>query len=1103
VSTSATTSATTATSNTATTTTTTTTSDKTTSAQTTKSNAARRRPPPQDWDTLSAENSDEEDIKAYRTDPSDSSDHKEARLQQFDTPVAMVASSSPPEGAASASLIKLQRDFPGVSPAVLAAAEAARAVGATFQGTAENHARFVANGKAAVYSGAAAAAAASKSSTTATASNTTTTTKARRRWSSGEEEDDHHHEDQEEPLKQQQQRHRRRRLDVSPFSRVIPPMPYNNNNNNHNNNSNQHHSPRTSASTNPKDHHPTTCRFWTKIETLHCTGSIGPMIAAAAAAAILPIPDLLAQEQGHDHKSQSNGNLKRDDNDATSSSPLPPPPPPSPANPPSHKESDHRQSAASSSISPMSCSVSLPMPPPASILSSSSSCLQVQQLWFTGSVPIAHNPRYSLGTVSCYALQSALQNPCLGLQTLCLKGTRLDPPGLQALCSGLATSTCLTSLRLSHCAIYANHVRSSLTPALAANAQLRELVLAHCKLLPVPLSSSSSWSERNPPPVAATAAAAAAAATATGTAVAAPGPPLQAAAAAAAGVAYHHYYQRSQAAEYQHQQHQGMAVAGQNQPGEESDEYQDDEDGNDYMVPLRDASHYRPTSRTQRRWRARRRAARQERPRNEEEMMALWNDRHHHNDRNEHGTRQGSRRRPVLENILEDGHDDDDDGEYEDVVDDDDDDDTDDCLSDLLEGLKCHPTLEILTIHGMTCSTRAVSAMADLLVQPTCRLLELGLKNNVVPEDRLDVLPLCRALVTNTTLETLQLVGNNLTNEEIVALSNVLFPRPCSTMTTGSSSTPTNTPSTVSSPRALWPLPDDHRYNSTLATLNLTANQISDEGLQALAQGLAQVHRSCSSSSTSIQPQNQNQIRPRTSSAGRGRGLRQLNVQRNPFTILGQQALIESLATNLELERLDMDGTYHSEKAYYLNLNRGGRRLLLEDSNGSSRHASSSSPSNGGTGVGGGSVPLGLWPHVLSRVNQLHFGRHPQQRTAQLDVLYCLLRDGPALLQRRGVVLVEGDLDQNNNDSGAGDRGKEKQNVLGGDKASGVGDDSASHPAASEEAVSSPGNHHGPGKSRSGPDDPGKNDDDSISSSGRKRKRSVSLEETSTSQEKR
>jgi hypothetical protein len=170
------------------------------------------------------------------------------------------------------------------------------------------------------------------------------------------------------------------------------------------------------------------------------------MIAAAAAAAILPMQDSSVKDKGHDHKSQSNGNLKRDDNNTSSLSPLPPPPS-SPANPPSHKDSDHRQSAASSSISPMSCSVSLPIPPPASILSSSS-CLQVQQLWFTGSGPIAHNPHYSLGTVSCHALQCALQNPYLGLQTLCLKGTQLDPPGLQALCSGLATSTCLTSLRL-------------------------------------------------------------------------------------------------------------------------------------------------------------------------------------------------------------------------------------------------------------------------------------------------------------------------------------------------------------------------------------------------------------------------------------------------------------------------------------------------------------------------------------------------------------------------------------------------------------------------------------------------------------------------------
>ena len=610
------------------------------------------------------------------------------------------------------------------------------------------------------------------------------------------------------------------------------------------------------------------CRVWTKIETLHCTGSIGPMIAAASDAA-----------------SKMGGNDSIGDMDQTDAEPVPFP----------------------------------------------TSRLQIQQLWFTGSVPIAHNPRYSLDTASCHSLQSALLSSNLQLTTLCLKGTRLDPPGLEALCIGLQTSACLKSLRLSHCAIEAHHVRSMLAPALAQNRQLQELVLAHCKLLHVATVRTRT--------ISASAAASTDASSTTEEMMAVTSgtrrdegvedgahdvePPRRSRSAGGDEDVQDMDIQNNPVESTSSTN--GSQQVSQAQHGDFEEE--EEEEPMDYVVPIRDSPNHQPIRPPPRRYRRRRRR---------------------HQD------------------IVE--HDDNEDPYQEEEL--------DDCLSDLLEQLKHHPTLEILTIHGMTCSSRAVQAMSSILLQPATRLVELGLKNNVAPEDRLDITSLWQALASNTTLQRLHVVGNNLTNDAVYALTQILFPT-------------TTVPVIFNGggkQQAIHNggMQNRQRLNSTLSSLNLTANQISDEGLQALAAGLAKVHYPMPL--PRYDSQSNGQRRPDA------RGLRQLNVQRNPFTMQGQQALIESLTTNVELERLDMDGTYHGEKAYYLNLNRGGRRLLLEQS--------AASPGVIG-GASTGQVPLGLWSHVLGRVNRLNFGRHPQQRTAQLDVLWHLLRNGPALLQQR------------------------------------------------------------------------------------------------------
>ncbi len=129
---------------------------------------------------------------------------------------------------------------------------------------------------------------------------------------------------------------------------------------------------------------------------------------------------------------------------------------------------------------------------------------------YTGSVPIAHNPRYGLDEASLLALGKALATECddsavaskagpspPNLITLSLKGTRLTNDGFMHFCEGLAQSTTLKTFQMSHCALEDEDV-SLLASALRRNQHLTSLSLAHCKvgsILPQPASSNISGSD--------------------------------------------------------------------------------------------------------------------------------------------------------------------------------------------------------------------------------------------------------------------------------------------------------------------------------------------------------------------------------------------------------------------------------------------------------------------------------------------------------------------------------------------------------------------------------------------------------------------------------
>ncbi len=231
----------------------------------------------------------------------------------------------------------------------------------------------------------------------------------------------------------------------------------------------------------------------------------------------------------------------------------------------------------------------------------------------------------------------------------------------------------------------------------------------------------------------------------------------------------------------------------------------------------------------------------------------------------------------------------------------------------LLECLVDHPTLQVLNLFGMYCTDRAMDALSSLLRAPRSALWHLGLKNNVRhPEDKLIVTNLFQALGVNTALTYLQVSGNNVDDPDIEQLAEIITDS-----------------------------------NKTLRALTLTANNIGDGGINSLAQRLPDMQ-----------------------------GLRLLDLQRNPFTDSSKVAIITALKENSELERLDLDGKFDETKAYYLGLNKGGRRLLQSDNN----------------------IPPGLWPLVLERTNRLPFSRSLPH--AHLDVLYNLVQ-GPALFQSR------------------------------------------------------------------------------------------------------
>jgi hypothetical protein len=164
-----------------------------------------------------------------------------------------------------------------------------------------------------------------------------------------------------------------------------------------------------------------------------------------------------------------------------------------------------------------------------------------------------------------------------------------------------------------------------------------------------------------------------------------------------------------------------------------------------------------------------------------------------------------------------------------------------------------------------------------------------------------------------------------------------------------------------------WEIAEALRFNNSLRALDLSNNQLEDEDLFCLAEALV------SNTTLHILDVGSNNF---TNAGIEGlalclqqmRGLKDLSLVHNPFD--SAEKLLKALTSNMELETLRLDSYIPEWKGitYYLSLNRGGRRLLMQSR-----------------------APLGLWPLVLERCQGLKLNH---------DVIFHFVQERPELFGR-------------------------------------------------------------------------------------------------------
>lgn len=238
------------------------------------------------------------------------------------------------------------------------------------------------------------------------------------------------------------------------------------------------------------------------------------------------------------------------------------------------------------------------------------------------------------------------------------------------------------------------------------------------------------------------------------------------------------------------------------------------------------------------------------------------------------------------------------------------------------EALIGHPTLESLKIYDMCCNEQAIQAIGEILSAPESKVRVLGLKNNLSHPQ-----------------------------SDLPGVSRHIF-------------------------RALF-------QNECLTYLKLSGNNLNDEHMIELGRILTETKTSIQTLSITDNLIS-NGLLSLASRLSDAKSLRWLDILRNPLTDKSKKAMVSALKNNVQLERLDLDGSWDQEKHWWLSLNRGGRRVLQS----SSKHG----------------VPPSLWPTILERAYNIPFRRNSKQSssssTTNVEVAYYLIRRIPWLFEK-------------------------------------------------------------------------------------------------------
>ncbi|MGK3757796.1 MAG: Ran GTPase-activating protein (RanGAP) involved in mRNA processing and transport [Bacillariaceae sp.] len=251
----------------------------------------------------------------------------------------------------------------------------------------------------------------------------------------------------------------------------------------------------------------------------------------------------------------------------------------------------------------------------------------------------------------------------------------------------------------------------------------------------------------------------------------------------------------------------------------------------------------------------------------------------------------------------------------------------------MMTSLESCPALESLDLSFN--HIRNLTTLGKFLRCADCNLRELSIGyQNVWQSPNIDIGELAEALKVNKTLITLKLPRNKLIDSDAIIISMALM------------------------------------ENSTLENLDVRENNFSDIGIIHLAK----------------------------TARDNSKGLRKIYTSNNPFGKSGSLALLEAAATNFDLIHIDTnckdDDRINKQIRYHIALNRGGRKLLLEN------------------------PPLAIWPLAMER-SQIHLEEYYANNSnnnniiddddddmdletsscdinMRSDVLYYLLKENPS-----------------------------------------------------------------------------------------------------------